>query len=692
MDMATVINKILFNGKDGRMNESAKAAIQKAFDLVLKRQSENSTRLPGFDGMKTRLRVLRESSLGDKRLFETAVENMRKNGFKVIETDGIDEAFEAVLREINGERLVVKSKSNISKEMHLRDRLKEKGIDAVETDIGDRIIQFSGDSPSHPTGPATHLTAEKIAEIVSTALGKDIPPIPERLVEELRDDIKKAIAASKVGITGANAVCAEEGSIVIIHNEGNVSEVSRLPGKHIILADSHKICRNLEEAALLTKLQTYCATGAITTSYMNVISGISKTADIEKKLFYGIHGPKEAVVILIKRKPLPSEFKESEFCIGCGGCILECPVYLEKGSAFGTHYKQGGIGVISSSLRKGLEEGIKEGLFSCTTCGACVTNCPVRIDTPAIIKGLRSRAGKSEDPNVKRRLRPYRIIARSIIAMASAMKTLSLVKRTFFRENNSDIAYFPGCIATLNTPRIKSSVIKLMEKMTGKRPRVIEGCCGGAWESFGYEKNCGQTLDKLLAKLSRNPLKTIVVTCPHCYDILWLQNRDKLASAGIGEVKTLTQFVMESGKKSMFTADSPFGGQDVFYHDSCIFGRKMGVFDEPREILKNIAGVTLLKADKEREKSRCCGFPALANEPETAFAMAKKVVDSAMEAGAKKLVTSGCPGCHYALKRSGGIEVVDITEILCETINNDKSKERKTYEDKAGHNNDGIQA
>lgn len=665
------------------MSESSKAAIQKAFDLVLKRQKENSARLPNWDGMRDRLRAMRESSLGDEGLFGTAVENMKKNGFKVVETDGVDEAFEAALREINGEKLVVKSKSNISKEMHLRERLKEHGITAVETDIGDRIIQFSGDSPSHPTGPATHLSAEKIAAVVSAALGKEIPPVPERLVEELRDDIKKAIAASNIGITGANAVCAEEGSVVIIHNEGNVSEVSRLPGKHIILADSHKICRNMEEAALLTKLQTYCATGAITTSYMNVISGLSKTADIEKKLFYGIHGPKEVVVILIKRKPLPPEWKESEFCIGCGGCILECPVYLEKGSSFGTHYKQGGIGVISSSVKEGIHKGIKNGLFSCTACGACVTNCPVGIDTPAIIKSLRKSAARSFEPDVQRELRPYRIIASSIIAMASAIKTLSRAKRTFLGENNSSVAYFPGCVATLNTPRIKSSVIKLIEKMTGERPPVIEGCCGGAWETFGYEENCGQTLDKLVSGLASasGGAKTIIVTCPHCYDVLWLQNRDKLISAGIGEVKTLTEFVIEYAKKTQLKTNAPFAGEGVFYHDSCIFGRKMGVFDEPREILKGMAGFKLLSADKEREKSRCCGFPALANEPETAFAMAKKVIDSAIEAGAKKLITSGCPGCHYALKMSGGMEVVDITEILCETING-KTENGKTGEDR----------
>src|SRR3989304_7740613 len=106
----------------------------------------------------------------------------------------------------------------------------------------------------------------------------------------------------------------------------------------------------------------------------------------------------------------------------------------------------------------------------------------------------------------------------------------------------------------------------------------------------------------------------------------------------------------------------------------------MGGFDEPREILEGMAGFKLLSADKEREKSRCCGFPTLANEPETAFAMAKKVLDSAVKAGAKKLVTSGCPGCHYALKMSGGMEGVDITEILCETISN-KTKDGETNED-----------
>ena len=133
--------------------------------------------------------------------------------------------------------------------------------------------------------------------------------------------------------------------------------------------------------------------------------------------------------------------------------------------------------------------------------------------------------------------------------MASAIKTFSRVKRTFLGENNSGVAYFPGCIATLNTPRIKSSVTRLIEKMTGERPPVIEGCCGGAWETFGYEENCGQTLDKLLSGLAQNPPKTIIVTCPHCYDVLWLQNRDKLVSIGIGEVKTLTEFVIEYSKK-----------------------------------------------------------------------------------------------------------------------------------------------
>ena len=156
---------------------------------------------------------------------------------------------------------------------------------------------------------------------------------------------------------------------------------------------------------------------------MNVISGLSKTADIEKTILRHPR-PERSRRNFDKRKPLPPEWKESAFCIGCGGCILECPVYLEKGSVFGTHTTNRAASASYPRPSKRHSRGHEGRAFSCTTCGACVTNCPVGIDTPAIIKSLRKSAARSVDADVKRRLRPYRIVASSVIAMASRNKNI----------------------------------------------------------------------------------------------------------------------------------------------------------------------------------------------------------------------------------------------------------------------------
>ncbi|MBI5657052.1 MAG: lactate utilization protein, partial [Geobacter sp.] len=268
MNKAGLINKILFGSRADAAKQADNAALEKAFATVLKRQKDNASRLPLLDDMKKRLRESRASSAGDEGLLEKAIENLRKNGFRVREASGVEEAFNALVEEIGEEKTIVKSKSNLSKEMHLTDRLCSMGVEAVETDIGDRVIQFAKEKPSHPTGPASHLDAASIARIVSKALGKDVPSDPEAIVAVLRDDIKGAIARSKIGISGVNAITAEEGSVVIIHNEGNVAEITRLAGKHIILADTTKIYKDIPDALNMVKLQTYAATGAVTTSFI----------------------------------------------------------------------------------------------------------------------------------------------------------------------------------------------------------------------------------------------------------------------------------------------------------------------------------------------------------------------------------------------------------------------------------------
>ncbi|MBI5560802.1 MAG: LUD domain-containing protein, partial [Deltaproteobacteria bacterium] len=651
MDRLTVINRIFFGSKGAAMENTSKDSLSKAFDTVIKRQGENKARLP-LSRMRERLVKNRTDSVGNGKLLGEAIENLEKNGFRVREVEGIEEALGCVVEEIGRERLVVKSKSNLSKEMRLREAMAGKGIEVVETDIGDRIVQFADCRPTHPTGPASHLSVEEIAAIVSEETG-EIPSTAEDIIEVLLSDIKKALAAARVGITGVNAIAAREGSVVIAHNEGNVSEILRLPGKLIMLADTNKIYENIEDSLNMVKLQTYYATGAVTTSQINIVSGPTKTADIEKKLFYGIHGPKEMVLILVRRD-VREDFSEVSRCIGCGGCILECPVYLAKGASFGTYYKQGGIGTLESGLKQGAKASVENGLYDCTRCGACVMNCPASIDIPSFVTKMREVAAEEEE--TRSVVKPYRALARSVV-FASSVKGVIKKLNPLSAQTVSGIAYFPGCVSTVSTPGLKKDITDIIRKISGKEPRIIEGCCGGVYESLGFKKDYEAAFERFLKGVEGNPPEKIIVSCPHCYDVLWNKKGERLKSAGVGEVLRMTEFVLSRLPADAVTRKYREDGkrQKIAYHDSCIFGRGFKLYDEPRKILERLCGGSfeMVETERERERGLCCGFSLSASAPILARALAGKVNLSARNSGADILVTSGCPGCFHALKNAG---------------------------------------
>jgi len=656
MNTVKLINRLFFGSRSGSFTDAEKESMSKAFSSVLTRQAANAHRFPALASMKEALREVRSFSAGNEDLFHEAVENLRQNNFKVLIADTIDSAFDLFLGEIAGEKLIVKSKSNISKEMRLAERCAGLGVKVVETDIGDRILQLDKGRPSHPTGPVSHMSRHHIAKVLSKELGREVSADPEELVAAVKEEIVEAIGSSRTGVTGANAITAAEGSVLMIHNEGNITEISRLAGKHIIIADSTKIYPTLEDAIGMAKLQTYSATGAVTTSYMNVISGVSKTADIEKKLFYGVHGPSEAVVILVKRGEAEKELRESAYCIGCGGCLPVCPAYAELGSAFGAYHKQGGIGVVQSAVEEGVEAAFANGLYSCMKCGACTESCPVSIDTPKMVSRIRERAVLS--PGLKKSVRPFRMLAASVV-LASGAK--AMVKRS--GSASCTTAYFPGCVSTVNTPRVRSDILGFMKAVTGDDVRVVEGCCGGPWESFGFRKEAEETFDNLIRALELNPPERIVVSCPHCYDVLWVRNRARLKAAGVGRVMRLTEFAQATTGKGDYGAGA---GRKAAYHDACLFARGMGLVDEPREVLSLAIGDSsdLIEMERSGRDAPCCGFPLMVQRPAAALAMAQKVADSAIRSGADTLVTSGCPGCHYALKGVSGIKVTDISGLL----------------------------
>jgi L-lactate dehydrogenase complex protein LldG len=285
--------------------------------------------------------------------------------------------------------MVVKAKSNATREIDLVAELESAGMEVIETDIGDRIIQISNETPSHPTGPLSHLTIQDISRYASRYFEREVPPVAEEIVELIKSDISGHLQKADIGITGANAVAAEEGAVLLIHNEGNILEVAMRPKKHIIVAGTDKIYPNLDEAVNMARLQTFYATGSLIPSFMNIIGGPSKTADIEKRLFKGLHGPKDICIVLIDNRRseiIQKGFEELLYCIGCGSCLLHCPVYNFVGNKFGKEKNLGGRGVVYSAVLEGPE---KDGLVSCVTCARCKENCPVSLDIPDLVERLR---------------------------------------------------------------------------------------------------------------------------------------------------------------------------------------------------------------------------------------------------------------------------------------------------------------
>ena len=375
------------------MNHEQVVALRKTFNTV--RQRHNQNKFKDFEKRKTQLRETRELCVGNEELLKQAIENLRKNGIKVHLVKDKQEAIDAVFSELGDEKLVVKSKSNVTKEIGLTKNLESKGLEVVETDIGDRIMQILGTTPSHPTGPVSHLSAKEIARGLSVHYNKHMSDNPDEIVEIVRNDVVTSIGNAKVGITGANAITAEEGSIVLTHNEGNISEVMRR-NKHIVVTSIDKIYPDIESAINMLKILSYNATGSLIPSFVEIITGVSKTADVEKKFIKGVHGSSEITVILVdnKRSNLAvNGFRDILYCVGCGNCLIYCPMYNTIGNEYAEDNYLGGKGLAYQSI---CNDEVNEKLELCLTCGKCKDNCPLELDIPSMIRKIRSEGITSE--------------------------------------------------------------------------------------------------------------------------------------------------------------------------------------------------------------------------------------------------------------------------------------------------------
>ncbi|MBQ2962184.1 LUD domain-containing protein [Methanobrevibacter sp.] len=371
----------------------------------LKDRIEPLVKTPKIKALQQRVIDIRKDAIdNNEELIAIAKESLKENDIDFFYADD-DEAARKILWDLIDEEIkssnlnpnevyIAKSKSNTLREIDASQFLEEKGMIIVETDLGDRILQLKKEdnSPVHPTGPASHLTVDDIAGIVNESMGLDLPAVPRPIMEAVRADVLGLIEKASIGISGSNSIAAEDGAILMVHNEGNISLVQNKK-LHIVLAGIDKLVPLIEDSVSIAKLETAFATGKPVTSYINIVAGPSKTADIEKKLLKNMYGAERVAVILLDNGRKQA-FKECLWCIGCGNCIVNCPVYNVVGNEFGYHSYLGGRGVAMSKYLKDNQGSVDSGLYMCTLCGMCTENCPVLTPTNEIIEKLRNSTQK----------------------------------------------------------------------------------------------------------------------------------------------------------------------------------------------------------------------------------------------------------------------------------------------------------
>ncbi len=286
-----------------------------------------------------------------------------------------------------GVRLVVKGKSMVSEEIALNASLESAGIEVVETDLGEYIVQLAGVPPSHIITPAIHMSQDDVAALFAARLGEPHHSSAEALTAVARRVLRAKFQAAGMGITGVNVASAESGTLVVVENEGNGRMALTLPRIHVALMGIEKLVARDDDLAPMLEILPRSATGQVLTSYVSLLTGPRRSGEID--------GPDEVHVILLDngrtRVLADPATREALYCLRCGACLNACPVYRRIGGhAYGYAYS-GPIGAVLAPGLLGIEQ-VPDLPFASTLCGACRDVCPVRIDFPRLLLTWRARA------------------------------------------------------------------------------------------------------------------------------------------------------------------------------------------------------------------------------------------------------------------------------------------------------------
>jgi L-lactate dehydrogenase complex protein LldF len=582
-----------------------------------------------------------------------------------------------------GARMVVtKSKSMASEEIGLNHYLEGMGMEVVETDLGERMVQLTHTHPSHLIAPAIHLTKEDAARVFGTE------PTVEAIQKHARESLRQKFIDATVGISGANIAIAETGTIVLVTNEGNADLTTTLPPVHVALFGIDKLVATLDDAVAVLRMLPRSGTGQIMSSYVNWITGPSRSADIEQSLTIGVHGPKEMHCVILDngREQMLEDplFRDALTCIRCGACSNACPPFMAVGGhQFGGHIYNGPIGLVLTPFHHGLEDADLANTL-CAQCNACQEVCPVDIPLPRQIlehrrkgrKSLRKRAivGVWKRPELADRV--IRAAAPFTALVPGRPRLATTPYRDRFRAGDGGgepLTIFASCLAD----RVWPDAAVALERITTAAGFKVgfpkdQWCCGLVAANAGDFKT-GAELNEHLSASLRDSKGLVVTPSASCYGACTIDAPDWGARTDPklrDRMRDSTRFVLGLLKSRPELVDPDGMSLKIAYHDSCQSLRQLGLRSEPRQVLE-LAGYEVVDLP---DIANCCGFGGTFSLewPRVADRLAEWKLDAIARTGCA-VVASDNPGCLMqiaaaARSRHMDLRVAHVLELVAEHL------------------------
>jgi len=582
-----------------------------------------------------------------------------------------------------GRMVITKVKSMAGEEIELNPYLEGLGMEVVETDLGERMVQLTHTHPSHLIAPAIHLTKEDAAAVFGTEA------TIEAIQAHARESLRHKFIEATVGISGANMAIAETGTIVLVTNEGNADLTTTLPPVHIALFGFDKLVATLEDAVAVLRMLPRSGTGQVMTSYVNWITGPSRSADIEQSLTIGVHGPREMHCVILdngRTKMLDDPtFRDALTCIRCGACSNACPPFMAVGGHQFGHIYNGPIGLVLTPFHHGLDKADLPNTL-CTQCNACQDICPVDIPLPRQILEHRRKGRKSLRKKMLTGVWERPALADGLLRAAAPFSRLvpetPPLARVPYRDRadgqaqgtgGEPLTIFASCMVDRMLPEAAVALRRIAHS-AGYRvgfPKA-QWCCGLIAANAG-DFSGGAELHESLAVSLRDSKGLIVTPSASCFGAFTIDAADWGAEADEGlrsRFRDSTRFALELLTQRPRLIRDGGSGLKVAYHDSCQSLRQLRLKTEPRRLL-GLAGYDVVEIP---DIANCCGFGGTfsLDWPRVAGRLAEWKLDAIAKTGCT-VVASDNPGCliHIATaarRRGTDLRVAHVMELVAERL------------------------